>query len=94
MSKPPDKQPDPRRRGGRRRRRAALPLLVLRDRDREIVRWVARHGVVTPELIGRRFFWRADRKDYGKWAAYRRIRALEVLGLVIFATSPTRTKKK
>jgi len=83
VSKPPDKQPDPRRRGGRRHRVRRPPAPVLMERDREIVRWVARHGVVTPELIGRRFFWRPDRKDYGKWAAYRRIRALEVLGLVI-----------
>jgi len=56
---------------------------MLMERDEEILRWITRHGVVTPELVGRRFFWRPDRKDYGKWAAYRRIRALELLGLVI-----------
>lgn len=29
------------------------------------------------------FFWRAERKDFGKWAAYRRVRALRELGLVL-----------
>jgi hypothetical protein len=44
---------------------------------------MTRHGVVTAELVGRRFFWRSDATDYGKWAAYRRIRALRYLGLVL-----------
>jgi hypothetical protein len=56
---------------------------MLMVRDEEILRWIARHGVVTPELVGRRFFWRTERKDYGKWAAYRRLRAMEQLGLLI-----------
>ena len=38
---------------------------------------------MTAELVGRRFFWRPDRKDYGKWAAYRRLQALFELGLII-----------
>jgi hypothetical protein len=53
---------------------------------------MARHGVVTAELVGRRFFWRRERKTYGKYAAYRRLRALNDLGLVIsdkpFARQP------
>lgn len=44
---------------------------------------MTRHGVVTAELVGRRFFWRPKEKDYGKWAAYRRLRALRELGLVL-----------
>jgi hypothetical protein len=64
----------------------------LTERDREILRWMTRHGVVTVELVGRRFFWRSDANDYGKWAAYRRLRALRYLGLVLcdkpFANQP------
>jgi hypothetical protein len=84
VSTPPDDKPDGARRPHGRRlsgRRARGPELT--QRDVEIVRWMTRHGVVTTELIGRRFFWRADAKDYGKWAAYRRIRALQTLGLVL-----------
>jgi hypothetical protein len=44
---------------------------------------MTRHGVVTAELVGRRFFWHQERNDYGKWAAYRRLRALQDLGLVL-----------
>ncbi len=44
---------------------------------------MARHGVVTAELVGRRFFWRSAANDYGKWAAYRRLRSLRELGLVL-----------
>jgi hypothetical protein len=53
------------------------------ERDREIIRWMTRHGVVTTELVGRRFFWRSTANDYGKWAAYRRLRALRELGLTL-----------
>jgi hypothetical protein len=53
---------------------------------------MTRHGVVTAELVGRRFFWRPKEKDYGKWAAYRRLRALRQIGLVLsdkpFADQP------
>jgi hypothetical protein len=66
------------RRGGR---RARGPRLT--DRDLQILRWITRHGVVTAEMVGRRFFWRQDTKTYGKWAAYRRLRALGELGLVL-----------
>jgi hypothetical protein len=44
---------------------------------------MTRHGVVTAELVGRRFFWRPAVKNYGKWAAYRRLRALRELGLIL-----------
>jgi len=44
---------------------------------------MTRYGVVTAELVGRRFFWRPRVKSYGKWAAYRRLRALAQLGLVL-----------
>jgi hypothetical protein len=44
---------------------------------------MTRHGIVTAELVGRRFFWRPDQTTYGKWAAYRRLRALRDLGLVL-----------
>jgi hypothetical protein len=53
---------------------------------------MARHGVVTAELVGRRFFWRPGHGTYGRWAAYRRLRALAALGLILsdkpFAHSP------
>ncbi|HEX5309264.1 MAG TPA: hypothetical protein VFW38_09325 [Solirubrobacteraceae bacterium] len=45
---------------------------------------MTRHGVVTAELVGRRFFFRGPNAgDYGKWAAYRRLRALRELGLIL-----------
>jgi hypothetical protein len=81
---PPDDKPDGARRPrGRRRagRRARGPQLT--ERDREILRWITQHGVVTAELVGRHFFWRPDVNDYGKWAAYRRLRALRELGLIL-----------
>jgi hypothetical protein len=56
---------------------------VLQVRDEEILRWITRHGVVTVELVGRRFFWRAKEKVWGKWATYRRLRALKDLGLIL-----------
>lgn len=84
MSTSPDDKPDGARRPpGRRRsaRRVRGPQLT--ERDIEILRWMTRHGIVTAELVGRRFFWRPDLNDYGKWAAYRRLRALRDLGLVL-----------
>lgn len=83
MSTPPDDKPDgaahPRGRP-RPRRRARGPELT--ERDVEILRWITRHGIATAELVGRRFFWR-DADKYGRWAAYRRLRALRALGLVL-----------
>ncbi len=61
----------------------ALGVLVSPTRDHEILRWICRHGVVNAELVGRRFFWRSDTKTFGKWAAYRRLRILGDLGLVL-----------
>ena len=58
------------------------PQYQLTDRDLQILRWITRHGVVTPELVGRRFFWRSERATYGQWAAYRRLRVLRELGLI------------
>jgi hypothetical protein len=89
----PDDKPDGARQpSGRRRsgRRARGPELT--ERDIEILRWMTRHGVVTAELVGKRFFWRTDRNGYGMWAAYRRLRALRDLGLILsdkpFAHAP------
>src|ERR1700683_4343699 len=81
---PPDnkpaggRQPLGRRQSGRRVRGPQLT-----ERDAEIIRWMTRHGLVTAELVGRRFFWRPAVNDYGKWAAYRRLRALRELNLVL-----------
>lgn len=56
---------------------------ALTERDEEILRWITRHGLVTAELVARRFFWRPDRKTYGQWAAYRRLAALDMRKLLI-----------
>src|SRR4051812_17369784 len=56
--------------------------LHLTDRDLEILQWIARHGVVTVEMVGHRFFWRPKTEKYGTWAAYRRMRKLREVGLV------------
>lgn len=65
-----------------RRPRRHTPQPQLTDRDVQILRWITRHGVVTVELVGRRFFWRSERATYGQWAAYRRLRVLRDLGLI------------
>jgi hypothetical protein len=72
-----------RRPSGHRRtgRRARAPQLT--ERDTEIIRWMTRHGVVTREQVGRRFFGRPAENTYGKWATYRRVRALCELGLIL-----------
>lgn len=95
MSTPPDDKPDGAREpsGPRRWERRALRYGVQpQERDEEIVRWITRHGVVTAELVGRRFFWRPAVNDYGKWAAYRRLRTLRKIGLILsdkpFANEP------
>ena len=59
--------------------RAAGPQLTARDV--EILSWIGRHGIVTVEQVGRRFFAR-DGGDVGQWAAYRRLRKLEELRLL------------
>ncbi|HEV3189796.1 MAG TPA: hypothetical protein VGY54_04825 [Polyangiaceae bacterium] len=55
----------------------------LTDRDVEIIRWITRHGVVTADLVGRRFFWRPQLQAYGRRATYRRLNALCRLGLIL-----------
>jgi hypothetical protein len=50
-------------------------------RDLEILRWIARHGLVTPSQVAERFFSRDDGR-VGIWAAYGRLRALQQLGHV------------
>jgi hypothetical protein len=62
-----------------------LPLRGARltDRDLQIVRWITRHGVVSAELIGRRFFWRPEKQTPGLRAAYRRLNTLCRLGLIL-----------
>lgn len=67
----------------RRRKLPSARRYQLTERDIEIVRWIARHGVVTRDLVGRRFFWRPDRAAYGQWASDRRLRALRDLGLIV-----------
>jgi hypothetical protein len=51
------------------------------ERDEEILRWIARHGVVSPEQIARRFFPRDD-GGVALSAMYVRIRKLEELQLL------------
>jgi hypothetical protein len=93
VSTPSDDKPDGARQPSDRWlgwQRAHGPELT--ERDVEILRWMTRHGVVTTELVGRRFFWRTDRNDYGKWAASRRLRVLRELGMILsdkpFAHAP------
>ncbi len=84
MNTPPDDKPDGARQPIGRRvsgRRVRGPQLT--DRDLEIVRWITRHGVVTPELVTRRFFGQADDATSGMWAAYRRLRVLRNLDLIV-----------
>lgn len=49
--------------------------LALTSRDEDLVRWVARHGLVSADQVGRRFF-------PSMWAAWRRLRRLEAAGLI------------
>lgn len=67
--------------GGGRRRLPARRGPQLTDRDVEILTWIGRHGVVTPVQVARHFFTRDD-GSVGQWAAYRRLRKLELLGLI------------
>jgi hypothetical protein len=59
--------------------RTSGPVVV--ERDKQIITWVALHGIVTPDQIARHFFTRDD-KSVGKWAAYRRVKILVDLGLL------------
>ena len=51
------------------------------ERDREILGWIGRHGIVTAEQVAKKFFERADGAT-GQRAAYRRLAVLEEMGLV------------
>jgi DNA-binding HxlR family transcriptional regulator len=50
------------------------------ERDIEILTWMGRHGVVTPQQIGRRFF--VYNGQIAQKRAYRRLAKLEELGLI------------
>jgi Replication-relaxation len=71
-------------------RRARGPQLMVdpddraKGRDGALLRWVGRHGVVTPEQIAHRWFGAAGGMGTGDgmWAAWRRLRALEQHGLI------------
>jgi hypothetical protein len=62
-------------------RRPRLSGPVVTDRDLEIIRWIGQHGMVTPRQVAVHFFSRPD-KTVGTWAAYRRLRILEDMGLL------------
>lgn len=57
------------------------PGVAVTGRDVEILEWVGRHGVVTPEQVAEHFFGRDD-GSVGYSAAYRRLRKIESLGLL------------
>lgn len=57
------------------------PAWQVTPRDIDILQWVGRHGLVTPDQLGRRFFLREDGK-VGQRAAYDRIRKLVELGVL------------
>jgi hypothetical protein len=50
------------------------------DRDIEILSWMGRHGVVTPQQVGRRFF--VHEGQIAQKRAYRRLAKLEELALI------------
>jgi hypothetical protein len=56
-------------------------------RDREILGWIGRHGLVTADQVARRFFARDD-GAVGKRATLRRLAILESLGLIRRDTTP------
>jgi hypothetical protein len=66
---------------GRRRRLPRRSGHQVTDRDVEILKWIGRNGVVTPAQVACHHFTRED-GAIGQWAAYRRIRVLEELGLL------------
>ena len=62
-------------------RLAARSGPALTGRDLDMLTWLARHGIVTPDQLARRFFARDD-GSVGSGAAYRRLRKLRELGLL------------
>src|SRR6266568_3281663 len=84
MSTSAARSPRPARRGAvgdRRRRLPARHGPQITNRDLDILGWIGTHGVVTPAQVARHFFSRDD-GEIGQWAAYRRLRKLEQLGLI------------
>jgi hypothetical protein len=61
-------------------RRKTGPRLT--DRDREVLVWICRHGVVVIDQVADKFFGRGPH-EAGKWAADKRMKALENLGLIV-----------
>lgn len=59
--------------------RASGPQIT--ERDREMLGWIGRYGMVTAEQVAARFFGR-DGGEVGKRAAYRRVAVLVKLGLI------------
>ena len=55
--------------------------VLVTPRDRAMLAWIGRHGIVTPEQLARRFFARSD-GDVGMRVAYRRFAKLQSLGLL------------
>jgi len=53
---------------------------VVTARDRAILQWIGRHGIVTRQQVTQRFF--GESRDSGRWAAYRRIHKLIQMGLL------------
>lgn len=76
-------EPEPHTGGGRYQRRHPARQHQITDRDVEILKWITRHGVVTPDLVAKQFFWRAEEKRAGTRAAYQRLAALWRLDLVL-----------
>jgi hypothetical protein len=66
---------------GRRRRLPSLRGPQITDRDIEILKWIGRNGIVTPHQVACHHFARDD-GAVGQWAAYRRLRKLEQVGLI------------
>ena len=55
--------------------------VLVTPRDRAMLAWIGRHGIVTPEQLARRFFARSD-GELGMRVAYRRFAKLESLWLL------------
>lgn len=51
-------------------------------RDRAILAWIGRHGIVTPSQVGRRFFSRPS-GELGMRATYRRLAKLHFRGFIL-----------
>lgn len=56
-------------------------------RDRELLGWMGRHGIVTAEQVATRFFAK-DSGEVGRRAAYRRLSKLEAGGFLVRRATP------